>query len=176
MAAPLTPTGVKVQGKIRLAFAPTGSLTAPSLAVITGVTALDVSNIFYEDSWAPSKETNKGNSPRRLGTTQQFEQSGITNHSLGNLRYMVDPQAAAASDGKKAYEKFPEGTVGFFYERLALDVNTDFALGQFVRVIPVQVLAQNIGGDPSDEFAEFSVEQGVIVTSPGIGDLVAIVA
>jgi hypothetical protein len=176
MPTPLTPTGIKVQGRIRITFAPTGSLTAPSLAIMTGATALDVSNIFYEDSWAPSKETNKGSAPRRLGTAQVWEQGGITNHSLGDLRYQIDPQGAALSDGKKAYEKFPEGTVGYFYWRFGMSVDTDFAIGQFVQVAPVQLLARNIGGDPADEFAEFSVSQQVIVTAPGITELVAIVA
>ena len=176
MAAPLTPTGIKVQGKVKVVFAPTGSLTSPSLAIATGATALDVSNIFYADGWSYTKETSKVTAPRRLGTTRQWEQAGTTSETLGELHYQVDPQAAAATDGKKAWEKLPNGTTGFFYVRKGLDVNTDLAIGQFVEVVPTQLLERYITGDPTDEAAEFTVVQQAIITAPGAGDLVALVA
>lgn len=177
MAAPLTPTGVKVQGNIKTIFVPTLNAAAPSLATLTATDALEVTNIFYADSGRYTKDTSTGTAPRRLGSKKVWEQAGTTNESFsGAMRYVVDPQAAAGSDGKKAYEKLTEGTTGYLFEVPGIDTDTDLAVGQFGRAIPVKFLAQNITGDPSDEFAEFAVEQGAIVTAPGAGALVAIVA
>jgi hypothetical protein len=175
MAAPITPAGVNVQGKVKTVFSPTGSLTAPSVATFTGTSALDVSNILYADGWSYTREQAKNPAPRRLGTKRVWEIDGSISESLGDLRYTVDPQGAAGSDGKKAYEKFPEGTTGYFLMRKGLDVDTDLAAGQLVEVIPVKLLARHITGDPADEAAEFTVVQGILVSAPGKGDLVAMV-
>lgn len=176
MAAPLTPAGVNVQGKIKTVFAPTGSLTAPSLAVFNGATALDVSNILYADGYAYTKEQTKNAAPRRHGSKKVWETDGTTSESLGDLRYTVDPQGAAASDGKKAWEKFLPGTIGFFLQRMGLDIDTDLAIGQWVEVTPAKLLARYIIGDVTDESSEFTVVQSVIVTAPGKGELVQLVA
>lgn len=177
MATPLTPAGVKVQGNIKTVFVPSLSLTAPSLAAIIAADALEVTNIFYADSGRYTAESTTGAAPRRVGTTKVWQQFGSTNESFsGSLRYVVDPQAAAASDGKKAWEKFPEGTTGYLFEAPGVDTDADLAVGDFGRVVPVQFGARHIDGDPADEFAEFAVVQGVIVAAPGAGDLVAIVA
>lgn len=177
MAAPLTPAGVKVQGNLKTIYVPTLSLTAPSLAVLTGVSALEVTNIFYADAGRYQRETNTGAAPRRQGTRKQWQQGGTTNESLsGALRYVVDPQSAAASDGKKAYETFPAGTTGFLFVAPGIDVDADLAVGDFGYGVPVKFLDRFIDGDPTDEFNEFSVVQSAIVTAPGAGELVAIVA
>lgn len=176
MVAPLTPTGIKTQGNVKWVFNATSSLTAPSVATWTAAGALDVSNIFYADSGRHMKETAKGPAPRRVGTTKVWQQTGTDNESFGDLRYVVDPQGAAASDGKKAWEKFPPGTVGYFLERLGLSVDTDLAIGQWARVIPVKIAARNFDYDTTDEFGEIAVVQSVIVTAPGAGELVQMVA
>lgn len=159
MAAPIFTPGVTAQGNIKLQFATAGSLTAPSLAQVTGAGSLDVSCYFY--NWAPSVETNKVTPPRRLCTTRQFQKNGITTESIPDIQYVVNPQAAAASDGKKAFETLVEGTTGYLYERFGTDVNTDWAVGQFVVVRNVRFGFQHIMGDPSDEANEFTVTQPV---------------
>lgn len=177
MATPLTPAGVKVQGNIKTVFVPTLSLTAPSLAAIVGAGSLEITNILYADSGRYAVDSATGAAPRRLGTSRTWQQFGTALESFnGVLRYVIDPQAAAASDGKKAYEAFPNGTTGFILEVPGIDTDDDLAVGDFGRVIPVKFGDQNIIGDVTDEFAEFAVEQAVIVTAPGAGALVAIVA
>lgn len=176
MVAPLTPVGVKAQGTAKWVFSPTSSLTAPSVAVWVAAAALDCTNIFYADSGRHTKETAKGQAPRRLGSTRIGEQFGNATESFGDLRYVFNPQGAALSDGKKAYEKFPEGTIGYFLERLGMSVDTDIAVGQFVRVMPVTLGARNFDYDPTDEFAEYAIIQSVIVTPPYAGELVAMAA
>lgn len=177
MATPLTPAGVKVQGNIKTVFVPTLSQTAPSLAAAIGVAALEITNILYADSGRYAVDSATGAAPRRLGTSRTWQQFGTATESFnGALRYTINPQGAAGSDGKKAYEKFTVGTTGFILEVPGIDTDADLAIGQFGRVIPVKFGDPNIIGDPTDEFAEFAVEQAVIVTAPGAGALVAIVA
>ena len=176
MAAPLTPVGVKVQGKRKLVFVPSLSLTAPSVAAATAPDALDVTNIFYSDGFPVNIENTKVTAPRRLGSTKIWEQAGTSNQTLGDLRYTVDPQGATGSDGMKAYAKFPKGTVGYMLMRDGIDVDTDLAVGQKVRVVPIEFLDRDITGDPNDEASEFTVVQGGIIRAPGMTDLVAMVA
>lgn len=177
MATPLTPAGVKVQGNLKRIFVPTLDIAAPSLAAIIAPDALDITNILYADSGWYQKENTTGTAPRRVGSTRTWQQFGTSNESFtGDLRYVVDPQAATGSDGKKAWEKFVPESTGFVLEAPGIDVDADLAVGDFGRVIPVMFGDRNITGDTTDEFAEFAVMQGIIVTAPGAGDLVALVA
>lgn len=177
MAAPITPAGVKVQQNLKTIYVPTLDLATPSLATLTGVDALEVTNILYADAGRYQSESNTGEAPRRLGTGKVWQQFGSTNESFsGQLRYTVDPQATAGSDGKLAWEKFPQGTTGYLFQAPGIDVNADLAVGDFGFGIPVEFGSRFIDGDTTDEFAEFTVVQGIIVTAPGAGDLVALVA
>ena len=177
MATPLTPAGVKVQGNIKTIFVPTLDMAAPSLAVLTGASALEITNILYADAGRYAVDNNTGAAPRRLGTSRTWQQFGTATESFSSVwRYVIDPQSATGSDGKKAYEKFTKDTTGFILEVPGIDTDADLAIGQFGRVIPVKFGDRNIIGDPTDEFAEFVVEQGIIVTAPGAGALVQIVA
>lgn len=174
MAAPTFPAGVTAQGNTKVLFTPTADREAPSLATLTGTGSLDVS--CFLQTWAPAAEANKGTAPRRVCSKRRFEKFGTTTESIGDLSYVVDPQGAEGSDGKLAYEALTEGTTGYFVERLGKDVDTDFAVGDFVVVRPVLFGVQVITGDVTDEFAEFVVTQAVAVQAPGAGPLVALVA
>ena len=177
MAAPLTPAGVKVQGNLKTIFVPTLDMEAPSLAALTGVGALEVTNILYASSGRYQAESSTGEAPRRMGSRKQWQQFGSDSESFsGALNYTVDPQATAGSDGKKAYEALPQGTTGYLMQFPGVDVDADLAVGDFGVPIPVEFGKRYIDGDPTDEFAEFMVVQGIIVTAPGAGDLVALVA
>ncbi|MCZ3386329.1 MAG: hypothetical protein LH630_05060 [Actinomycetia bacterium] len=177
MPAPLTPVGSKVLARSRLVFLPAGaSLTAPSLAILNGATALDITNIAYSDSGMYSNNINKGAAPRRLGQSKVQESFNPSQEAWGDLKYMIDPQSAALSDGRKAFEKFPEGTVGVFYWRPGISSDTDLAIGQFVIPTPITLGPRAVVSSSEDDAAEFAVTQGVIVISPGQAPLVAIVA
>lgn len=176
MAEPLTPAGVKVQGNIKAVFVPTLSLTDPDLSDLTGPSAIEMTNIFYADSGRYQAENATGAAPRRLGSRKQWQQFGSLNESFsGVLRYTVDPQGATGSDGKKAYEALPDGTTGVLFFAPGLDTDADLAVDDWGYGVPVEVGPQVITGDPADEFAEFAVEQSVIVVAPGAGALVQIV-
>ena len=165
MAAPINPNGVGVQGNIKVIWVETiANKEAPTAAEINAGTSLDVSYYLYENGWAPGVTSNRVSAPRRLASTTVTERFGTTTETLGDLIYLVDPQAAAGSDGKKAYEALIEGSTGYFVERPGDDADTDIAAGDFVIVRPVQLGRQLITGDPSDEAAEFQVTQPVSQT------------
>jgi hypothetical protein len=159
---------------LKLIFCPTGSLTAPSLALFTGGTALDIS--CYNYNWPPTKTANKVTAPRRVCDSRVFQKLGLTQEDIGNMQYMIDPQAAAASTGKLAYEKLAEGNTGYILERWGLDSKTvDLAVGQFVVMRYVKCGPQFITGDIGSEEAEIMVDQtmGLLAAS---GSLVAVVS
>jgi hypothetical protein len=160
------PTGVKAQGNIKVAFVPAiADADAPTTAEVTATGALDLSCFLTAEGFSPSVETAKGNPPRRLCTTKQYEQFGSTTYSLADLSYVVTPQGVAESNGVLAWEKLTPNTSGFFVTRYGLNAReVDFTSGQFVDVWPVTLGERLIVGDPADEFAEFMVTQSVIVT------------
>ena len=105
MAAPINPNGVGVQGNYKVVWVESlTSTSAPSAAEINAGTSLDVSYYLYADGWQPGVTANRVTSPRRLASRTSTERFGTTTETLGDLVYVVDPQAAAASNGKKAYE------------------------------------------------------------------------
>ncbi len=164
----IKPTGVKSQGNTKLSIVLTlSSTTSPSLAQITAGTSLELSGYLYGDGWTPSIDTNRGAAPRRIYQKTITERIGVSTAKLGNLRYMVGPQAAAAADGKKAMEKLVEGQAGWFIERLGLDAETvDFAIGQFVNVYPILTGPQLTAPGSDDEFSEYLIDQPIEITSP----------
>lgn len=177
MGTPLTPAGVKVQGNLKTIFVPTIDMALPSLATLTGAGALEITNILYADSGRYTVDSATVTAPRRLGTSRTWQQFGTATESFsGPFRYVVDPQGATGSDGKKALEKFPVGTTGYIFEVPGIDTDADLAVGDWGRPIPVKTGDPNIIGDTTDEAAEYVVEQAFIVTAPGAGPLVQIVA
>jgi hypothetical protein len=172
------PDGVPVLGNTSVRWVATIANTAtPALATELNAAApasLDISCYLTADSWAPSQNVAKGSPPRRLCQRSQFERFSTTTIQLGDLRYIIQPQAAAASAGKVAYETLTEGLSGYFVERLGLDAkNTAWAVGQFVNVIPVILGPRIIVGD-TDENGDYTVMQPVSIRSARV-DNVAII-
>lgn len=168
------PAGTPTQGRTKIVYTPTGDLAAPTLTLLNGATALDVSGYFY--SWAPTASANRGNPRRRLGSTKQYETFGTTTEAIGDLEYVVDPQGDPGDAALAAYEEFVEGTTGILWERLGPLATTALAVGDWVIGRPVIFGPQNIQGDNADEFAEFMVMQPVALRAPGVGDRVQLVA
>lgn len=164
------PEGVRVRGRTSLKWVPTlADPTAPSLATeVNAAGALDISCFVYADSWTPAQEQNKGEAPLRLCTEVTVDEFGNLKYTLPDLSYIIDPQAAAATDGVKAYETLTPGLVGYIVERLGLRAKTEaFVVGQFVTVWPIELGPQLQTGDRSDEFAQFTVMQPIRVSDPG---------
>lgn len=168
------PAGVTAMANLKLVFCPTGSLTAPSVATFTGGSALDISCYAY--NWAPTKSGNKVTAPRRVCSSRVFQKLGLTQEDLGNVQYMIDPQATAGTTSKLAYEKMAEGNTGYLLERWGLDSKTvDLAIGQFVVVRAVTCGPQFITGDITNEASEIMVDQTMGLTAAA-SPLLAMVA
>lgn len=167
MAAPINPGSTKTFGKEKWAFVSTIATPAsPSAGTeVNAASSLDISCFLYDDFDRPGKNTNTVTKKRRVCDTVQYQQIGVTQFSGGELTYSVDPQAVAGSNGKKAFEKLPAGTTGYLVRRLGIDVNTDFASGQFVDVFPVEVGPQLPGNMGDGETAEAGITQTFVITA-----------
>ncbi|WP_292605972.1 hypothetical protein [Nocardioides sp. REDSEA-S30_B4] len=167
MAAPLRPAATKAYLREKWIFVPAISGAAgPTVAEATGASALDVTNMIFASAARPSQSTNVARTTRRLGDANTYEFIGESQLTLGELRYAFNPQGAALSDGKKAFEKFPEGTTGFLVCRLGIDRDTDIAADQFVTVYPVEFGPQQETTEGDAEAAEVAITQSVAITGP----------
>lgn len=167
MAAPLRPAATKGYLRDKWIFVPTlADEEAPTVAELTGASALDVTNMFFASSARPSVTTNLARAPKRLGDAETFEFVGETQSTIGEIRYAFNPQGAPLSEGKLAYEKFPLNTTGYLVNRLGLDRDTDIAAAQNVTVYPVEFGAQNEVLEGEGEGAEVAIAQTVAQTGP----------
>lgn len=168
MAAPTRPAGTKayLRRKIVIVTDAAYDPDAPSLAILNGATALDVSKMFYLSSARPSQSTNLARAPKRVGDGESYEFVGESQVSIGEQRYAFDPQAAALSDGKKCFEKLPEGTTGHVVVRYGIDRDTDLATAQFVTSYPFEAGPQNEDEEGDAEGAEVAIVQTFAQTGP----------
>lgn len=139
MTAPIRPASSKAFQREKWIFVPTiaSATLAPTVAE-TGGTSLDISCMLFDGTARPQQNTNLVDRVRRICDGATYQQVGTTNYTGGEMLAAFDPQAAAASNGKKAWEKFPEGTTGFMVRRNGIAVATDIAAGQFVDSFPVE--------------------------------------
>lgn len=143
MPEPLRTTPAKLFGRENVVFIPTIAATAtlsPTVAEITGASAFDITNVVFADG-EPTLEAaiERVRQDRRLGDTNSYEFLGATDYTGGEAVMAWQPQAAAASDGKKAWEKFPAGTTGFLARREDIAKATAFAATQRLTwVVPVE--------------------------------------
>ena len=143
MAEPLRPNPIKTLARENWVFVPTiADTSAPTVAEITGASALDITRILFADGApSPQQNTNVVEQNKRFGDSVVRQQVGTTTYSGGEMRYQFDPQAAAASNGKKAYEKFggSSNVSGYLVLRQGVARAVAFAAGQFVDIYPVEI-------------------------------------
>lgn len=139
MAEPLRPAATKMHGRENWIFVPTiANINAPTALEINGASALDITSIAFASTGKPSQSTNRVTAERRFGDTRVFEFIGDTTVTGGDMLYAFGAQGAAGTDGKKWFEKIPEGTTGFLVQRMGVARATTPAVGQFVNVFPVE--------------------------------------
>lgn len=167
MAAPIRPAATKAYLRDKWVFVPTlANPNSPSLSELNGASALDVTKMFYASSARPTSSTNLATAPKRIGDGTSYQFVGESQQSWGEVRYSFNPQGAALSDGKKAYEKLAPGTTGYMVNRLGLDREADFATGQFVTAYPVEFGEQNETPEGDGEGAEVAIAQTIAITGP----------
>lgn len=155
-----TPTLGNIKVKAVLAIV---DLTAPKLATeLNAVGSVELSAHFYPAGWNPSGSTARGTKPARLAQKVVIEQFNRTTWSLADLQYVYDPQAADNGAGNEVKQLLVEGLKLYIVERRGLDAeNTNFAVSQKVRTHYVQLGPQIPMGDPTDENADFFMQQPV---------------
>ena len=79
---------------------------------------------------------------RRMCSRQVRERSGPVTYSVEDLFVVYDPQDLAAPVSA-AYAALTDGATGYLVERRGVHVDTAWAAGDLVRVIPVEVANAN---------------------------------
>lgn len=168
MAEPIRPASTKTFTKENWIFVPTiaSSTLAPTVSEASGATALDISRIIFASSGRPTATTNRVTAERRLGDGALYEAIGTTQYTGGDMLYAMADQATTGADGKKLYEKIPEGTTGFLVNRRGLGRATDVASGQFVNVYPVEFGPSSPATAGDGESAEAAMTVTFAITGP----------
>jgi len=166
MATPIFPAGTQAQGNVSKRFLQTVSLTAPTVAQVTATTAIDASCFLYEGAGMVDVDENKVDSQRRLCSRNTFQRFGNRTYSVGDLMYVYDQQAEDTTDVNKLYAALVPGSKMFLLDRFGLDAQqVDFAVGQFVDIIPVQLGERVPMADTGNEANEIQIKQPLIVTA-----------
>jgi hypothetical protein len=142
MADPTRPTAVKLYGRENWIILLTVTASAPTVAQVTSGTGLDVTNmVFVDGAPDPQQSTNLVDQVRRFGDTTTTQFVGTTTHTGGQITYQFNPQGAAASTGKRMWEKLlnaPGTVTGYLVNRQGIDKASTPVAGEFVDVYPVE--------------------------------------
>jgi len=140
MAVPTKPTLVSAFGNESWGFVLTvANIQLPSVAELNAATGFNLSCSVFGEQEGVSATTEKVTLPRLLCETDTFEVNGSTTHAMADLMVSFNPQGAAASVGKKAWETLVSGATGFLWRRQGIAGTTDLVIGQFVDIIPTQL-------------------------------------
>lgn len=140
MAAPILPPLVRSQANDSWLWVP--AIADPSEPVVTEIEAISGYNLscsVFADQEAVTATTEKVTLPMRNCETESFEVNGSTSYSAADFQVAFSPQAAAGSDGKKAWEALDDYANGFLVRRQGKNAKTVVATGDFVDVIPAQL-------------------------------------
>lgn len=140
MVAPKSPAKKLSNGKDHIWLVDTiANPAAPTAAEISA--GLNITGYLIADWDGLSASTDKVTLPRVLLETTDTEVNGTTTISAADMQLTLQPQAAAGSDGKLAYEKVKNGFAGFVVRRQdVLNTSSDAATaGQFFDVLGVDI-------------------------------------
>lgn len=167
MAAPIKPQKKTANGKDTWWAVPTvADQDAPTAVEVNAVLGLNITCFLLAEQEGLTGETSKVALARLLCETSTTEGIDTTTWSMSDLMGVFDPQAAAASDGKKAWELFEDGFTGYLVRRQGVVSNLDAAVtaGQFVDVIPVETGPATPGKTANDASGIYSFTAAVAVT------------
>lgn len=155
MASPIRPMKQTANGKDSWFWAPAiASMTAPTALEINAESGANISCYLLAEQEGVTGQAEKVTLARLLCETSTTEALGEQTWSLADLQGVFDPQAAAGSDGKKAWELFQEPVnPGFLVRRqgvVALSDTAEATAGQFVDVFKVEVAKGTPGKSSND--------------------------
>ena len=175
MVAPTRPKGVKAYLTDKWVWVPTlANPAAPTVSELTGASSLDVTLMFYQSSAKPGSSTNMATAPKRVGDGQSYQFVGETQQTLGEMRYAFDSQSSTGSDGRKAFEKFPEGATGYLVRRRGKNRLLDIIAGDKVWAYPAECGPQAEAEEGDNEGAETAIAQSFAQNGPTIKDVAVV--
>ncbi|WP_436702407.1 hypothetical protein [Nocardioides sp. BYT-33-1] len=140
-------------------------IQVPKLTELDAVTGFILSCSLFGEQGDPTVTQEKVTLPRILCQTQQFEVNGTVTFAMPDLIVSFSPQAAAGSDGKKAWETMTDQLNGFLWRRQNVPARDALAVGQFVDIIPVQLGDKVPGKTSTGADGVYSFTQGASITS-----------
>lgn len=167
MAAPVKPALARSFARDSWAWVPAiADPSAPTVAELEATAAFNLSCSIFGDQEAVTASTEKVTLPRRNCEEETFEVNGPTSYSMADLMISFSPQAAEASDGKKAWEAMDDYATGFLVRRQGKQATTVFAAADFVDVIPAQLGVKVPGktGTGADGVYAFTVAASIVNT------------
>lgn len=171
MVSPTKPRKVRAHGKDSWFLVPTvANINAPTALEVNSVSGINISCAVLAGGDSLTATTNKVTLPSYLCETESFEGNDDTSFSMGDVEIGFDPQAAAESDDKEAFEFLRDGFTGYAVRRqgVATSVGATTA-GEFVDVVPVEIARAVPGRSSTDNSAIYTATAAVSVTgSPAL--------
>lgn len=163
-------------GRDSWGFAPlVADLSAPKITELNAVSGLNLSCFLQGEQEGITGTTEKVALTRLLCETETYEFTGTTTFAMADLMAAFDPQAAAGSDGKKAWEVLEDHIEGVLWRRLGIPIDNDLEVGQFVDLVPVQLGRKTPTKSATDAGGITAFTQSVAITASPVFN-VAIVA
>lgn len=164
MAAPIKPQKVTANGKDSWWYAKAiEKLEEPTDAEINAISGLNLSCFLLAEQEGVTATTERAALARLLCETSTQEALGSTTWALSDLTAAFDPQAAAGSDGKKAWEALRLGGQGFLVRRQGVVAlaEGEVTVGQFVDVFRVETAPSTPGKTATDASGIYSFTTAV---------------
>ena len=161
------PDYVTAEGRIKVAFVPAVTTTAPTLTELNA--GVDVTCYLPENWGGVTGEQSKGEQ-RRMCSREVFETLGRVKRTAADFTATYLPQAAGSADGNKAKTAMAAGTQGFLVIRYGIDAIEPWTAGDKVDILPVTTGVQNKSTAASDEFAPLTYTQSVAARGPLVED------
>lgn len=176
MAAPITPTKKLSNGKDHIWLVTTlSSTTSPTATQINA--GLNVTGVILADWDGITASTDRVTLPRVMLETATTEVAGETTITAADMQLTYQPQAAAGSDGVKAYELLSAGFTGYLVRRqdVANTASDAVTAGQFVDVMGIDVSGDAIvpGKTTSGPDGVYIITVPISVTSKSFRKAVA---
>lgn len=168
MTAPVRPAGSKALQNTKWAFVPTIAATTliPTATEANAAAGLEISCYIYSSSDRPTQNVSRGAAPARVCDGAQYERLGTVTYAGGVLHVAWDPQGAVGSAGKAAWAKLAGATTGFLVRRSGKGYSPDFAIADFVDVVPVEFAQPFPTTEGDGDFAENSFDSAYGITGP----------
>lgn len=168
MVAPVKPRKVQMNGRQSFWLVPAvAAIAVPKITEINAVTGINLSCSLLKSFAGLQAAFSKVTLDQYLCEVDSYEANDTTTWTMPDIVGGFDPQAALASDDKKAFEFLRNGFTGFavFRNGIVADQATpDAVVGQFFNVAPVSITKAVDTSDPSTASNIATFSAGVSVT------------